>query len=487
MNSTKSFSNIRKICDSILLKNLNEITISNNSLNVIKGHPFHLKLYNEKKTKKFFNVLIYIFKNLVYLFFSTIKNYSSKKLSKRKVDVLLISNLVNINDINKEDFIFSDLEKKFKNSKIKFHKIFINHTNFSKKKILNKIKKKKNISILEFYYTNYKSSYLIFYNQIKYFYLFILLAFRERNNKERKNMLLFIASEFLNLNTKKNLNLFENYKNFIKNLSFNKLLIPYEGYSWERLILKASKDKINNLKCYGYHFSALSKFQHSIFRKVNSVYEPDLIYTTGRFSKNEFEKKINKKIKILGSNRFYKKKIKLNKNNRIQRCLVLPEGILSECLKIFSFSILAAKSHTKMRFIWRLHPTMNFKEILSKMKIASKKDLPKNIYLSEDSFFKDIVSANFCLYRGSTASITSLQNGILPIYLNDKNTSNIDPLYKLKKWKQVINNLNDFNKIINNKKNKKKDLQDKKFAINFSLKYFEKLNTDKLIKDFKIK
>ena len=107
--------------------------------------------------------------------------------------------------------------------------------------------------------------------------------------------------------------------------------------------------------------------------------------------------------------------------------------------------------------------------------------------LSEDSFFKDIVSANFCLYRGSTASITSLQNGILPIYLNDKNTSNIDPLYKLKKWKQVINNLNDFNKIINNKKNKKKDLQDKKFAINFSLKYFEKLNTDKLIKDFKIK
>jgi len=143
MNSTKSFSNIRKICDSILLKNLNEITISNNSLNVIKGHPFHLKLYNEKKTKKFFNVLIYIFKNLVYLFFSTIKNYSSKKLSKRKVDVLLISNLVNINDINKEDFIFSDLEKKFKNSKIKFHKIFINHTNFSKKEILNKIKKKK--------------------------------------------------------------------------------------------------------------------------------------------------------------------------------------------------------------------------------------------------------------------------------------------------------------------------------------------------------
>ena len=38
---------------------------------------------------------------------------------------------------------------------------------------------------------------------------------------------------------------------------------------------------------------------------------------------------------------------------------------------------------------------------------------------------------------------------------------------------------------MNNKKIKEINLKDKKFAVNFSLKYFEKLSTDKLIHDLK--
>ena len=57
---------------------------------------------------------------------------------------------------------------------------------------------------------------------------------------------------------------------------------------------------------------------------------------------------------------------------------------------------------------------------------------------------------------------------------------------RLKKWKKSIVDLNDFEKIINKKiKNLKKNLNDKKFAINFSLKYFEKLNNQLLIRDLK--
>ena len=400
---------------------------------------------------------------------------------------MLISSLVSINNINRKDYIFSDLEKKLTKSKIKFHKVLINHTNYPKNIICNKFIKKNNTTILEFNYTNFKSTFLILFNQIKYFILFLLFSLGEKKNKDIKNILFLAACEFFSLSTKKNLNLFENYKDFLKNISFNKLLLPYEGYSWERLILKASKSKINKIKCYGYHFSGLSQFQHSIFRRLGTEYEPDYIYTTGQFSKNKLEKKINKKIQILGSNRFFKKDTKTIKIYKIQRCLVLPEGIQSECLKIFSFSILAAKKFPNINFIWRLHPAMNFKNILLKMNIFSKKELPKNIYLSKNTFFSDIKAASFCIYRGSTSSITCLQNGILPIYLNDNNTLNIDPLYKLNKWKQVINNLNDLNKIINNKKIKEINLNDKKFAINFSLKYFERLRTNKLIYDLKKK
>ena len=128
---------------------------------------------------------------------------------------------------------------------------------------------------------------------------------------------------------------------------------------------------------------------------------------------------------------------------------------------------------------------MSYNKILSDIGLSSK-ILPNNIILSDKSFFKDIEVGNMCLYRGSTSAITALQNGTLPIYLNDDKSLNIDPLFGLKKWKKSIVDLNDFEKIINKKiKNLKKNLNDKKFAINFSLKYFEKLNNQLLISDLK--
>mgnify|MGYP001162828819 CR=1 FL=1 len=486
MKSKGEFFILKKVCDKILSEKLDLFIISNNSLNLIKGHPFHLSTYNWKTSKKLFKLFYYLIRNFIYLFVSIKKSYfPNKQLKRIFTDVLIVSSLVNINDLNKKDYIFSDLENKFKKAKIKYHKLLINHTDFSKEEIKNKLIKKKNVSILEFNYCDYKNTLLVMYNQIKYFILFLINSMKEKD-KKRKNIFFLSAIEFLNLSTKKNLNLMYNYEIFLKSLNFNKLVIPYEGYSWERLLIKCSKNKKKKLNSFGYHFSAISEFQHSIFRKIGFGYEPDNIYTTGKFSRDEFKKKINCKIKILGSNRFYpKKSIQKKRKKKIINCLVLPEGIKSECLKLFSFSILAAKKFPKVRFIWRLHPSMSSDKIFPIFGYSVKK-LPKNIQLSKNSFFKDVESADLCLYRGSTSAITALQNGTMPVYLNDASTLNIDPLFKLKSWKQSINNLKDFDEIIKGGiKNIKKNTFDKKFAINFSLKYFEKLNYKILLRDLK--
>ena len=52
----------------------------------------------------------------------------------KKVDVLLITSLININHLNRKDYIFFDLENKLKKEKISYHKVFVNHTTYSKKK-----------------------------------------------------------------------------------------------------------------------------------------------------------------------------------------------------------------------------------------------------------------------------------------------------------------------------------------------------------------
>ncbi len=85
---------------------------------------------------------------------------------------------------------------------------------------------------------------------------------------------------------------------------------------------------------------------------------------------------------------------------------------------------------------------MNFEKILPNIGLSIN-NIPNNIILSEKSFLKDIDEANICLYRGSTSAITALQKGILPIYLDDSESLNIDPLFELKKWKRSIKNLND--------------------------------------------
>ena len=50
------------------------------------------------------------------------------------------------------------------------------------------------------------------------------------------------------------------------------------------------KSENKSSKRLGYNFSAITKDQHSMFRKLDKKYEPDLIYTTGKYTKKFFEK-----------------------------------------------------------------------------------------------------------------------------------------------------------------------------------------------------
>jgi hypothetical protein len=67
------FKILKKNCDNILLNNLNNITISNNSLNIIKGHPFHVKIYKKNFLKKASNLVLYILKNIIYFFWQLLR------------------------------------------------------------------------------------------------------------------------------------------------------------------------------------------------------------------------------------------------------------------------------------------------------------------------------------------------------------------------------------------------------------------------------
>ena len=126
----------------------------------------------------------------------------------------------------------------------------------------------------------------------------------------------------------------------------------------------------------------------------------------------------------------------------------MPEGIESECVKLFNYSLLLASTEKNLNFIWRVHPVINIEKILKKLKI-NKFKLPPNVIISNEKYLeKDLAKCKYTIYRGSSAAITALNFGLIPIYLKLKNEPNIDILRSFKKDNNHVKNLNDFLLII---------------------------------------
>jgi len=246
-----------------------------------------------------------------------------------------------------------------------------------------------------------------------------------------------------------NLRLYEQIQFLVKKIKPNNIVTTFEGHAWERIVFLAARTQSPNIKCISYQHTGIFEHSNSIKIKLHSLYNPNLIYTSGSFSKNELQKQKDlSDIEIIevGSPRgLISEKNLIPKNNNKNSCLVIPEGFISECNYLFEFSLKCAYLNPKINFIWRLHPSLSFDMILNGNKKYN--NLPSNIVMSKSSLDKDIMKCKWVLYRGSSAVFKAISFGLFPIYLNLKKQMSIDPLYKMDKFKLAVNctkKLNDF-------------------------------------------
>lgn len=246
--------------------------------------------------------------------------------------------------------------------------------------------------------------------------------------------------------------------NLVCSLRPKAIILTYEGHAWERVVFASVRQAVPGIKCFGYQHAALFRLQHAIRRNLEPEYNPDHIFTTGRIGKAELDSAcgLNKiPVSILGSNRSSFNNIDFNLNNTLSEssespyditCLVIPEGIASECNILFEFSLSCAKVFPNIFFIWRLHPIISFDSLL---KLNPKyKSLPVNIIISKNQIEKDIASSNWALYRGSTAIVQSVLAGLLPIYLKIKEEMTINPLYSIDASQCSVSSVNELEAIL---------------------------------------
>ena len=65
-------------------------------------------------------------------------------------------------------------------------------------------------------------------------------------------------------------------------------------------------------------------------------------------------------------------------------------------------------------------------------------NLPENITLSSNSLKEDIALSTYVLYRGSTVAISAISEGLIPIYVDNGDEQDLDPLYQCSEGKYIV-------------------------------------------------
>lgn len=454
--------------------------LGNNFLFLQSPHPVHMSKYKfvNSRNLNFFFYLSYIFelgKNLtkICLFFFKIifsknyfninKNFYSK--------TIVVSHLTNLNNFKKNiDTQYFGIEKVFGKKKSIF--FYLDHINTSDSKKSSLLKIKKNIFINN-YCTDISTYKKILFNITKEFF-FIFNKIKKNNNFEKK-FYLECAKYLLSLSTVKNIILYYNLEKLIIHNKVKNILITLEGHPYEYLIFLLGN--IHNINVYSYQTSYITKSHYSMFLNIGNNFLPTKILANGKIGYDFLKKKFSpSKVILLGSNK-YKKKITRKKINNFN-ILALPsayEGEASEFIEL-CYRCLQENKNLKIKIIFRLHPQIDKLNFVKKnSKILDKEH---RIKISNTNLINDINLCKFALYRSSSAIVDALQQGLIPIFFNEKKTNfQSDPLWQLKS-KIIVKNYFQLFTVLNNKstQNKREYLE----CINFANNYYKPVNYRKI-------
>lgn len=227
------------------------------------------------------------------------------------------------------------------------------------------------------------------------------------------------------------------------------LFVTWEGHAWERLAFHAARSVNPNIQCIGYQHTVLFPRSHALKRSLGRVYDPDVILTLGDVTRDVLRASEGLRdipIMTYGSHR------RLTTSNwrapdASTRCLVIPEGLESECLTLFDFAVKAATRMPSMQFVIRTHPVLPFSWLASRYQRF--RILPVNMRVSDQAaIIDDFAQSDWALYRGSSAAVHAVLAGVRPIYVERPGELPIDPLFVLKGWRHRVATVEEFGAVV---------------------------------------
>lgn len=210
------------------------------------------------------------------------------------------------------------------------------------------------------------------------------------------------------------------------------LIFTYEGHAWERTAMRLSRQAVPGLRCIAVHHAILAPMQHAMTTRYGAPMDPDAILAAGRPALDWLSQSAGLAglaVDLLGSPRARPATPAPDKLKDGRRCLFLPEGMQSESTFLALAAYDLATARPDLICTIRLHP------LTSRAALSSAeprlREAPLNIDWSppERSLEEDGQHATWAVYRGSSAIISAMTCGAVPVYLGDEPPElRIDPL-----------------------------------------------------------
>jgi len=232
----------------------------------------------------------------------------------------------------------------------------------------------------------------------------------------------------------------------------------YEGHGWEKCAWWGAKDTDGSCRTVGYQHTVVSPASLSLTRPYVGVKErslPDVVLSLGQTTLELMRgghEPYGVKLIPFGSFRRPQDASRPHPPRpSLRTVLVLPEGHFPEPELLFDFAKRVALLLPDHHFIFRCHPILPLAQFCPHLADELQK-FPERFPNIEVSPYK-VIEADFArssavLYRGSSAVLYAVLNGLKPIYLHDVNRRDVDSLSELQGWRECVSSIEEMEQVL---------------------------------------
>jgi hypothetical protein len=246
-------------------------------------------------------------------------------------------------------------------------------------------------------------------------------------SKREKILMIELAIEQLSLESMSQTILLKNIEQIVDQTDAKKMILTYEGHSFETYVANKLKSKFPNLDVSVYQFAPVVPAQNSFFRNLHYLNENIRIFVSG----SQFKENILRRTKlpssaltVIGSRKNSAEKLDFTGRKDVT-VLFAAEGSKDSLIKFMNLAFYSSVQNPGTTFIVRAHPaSADYKLELFK-KVGKH---TSNLYLSRESLVNDLHKATHCVYRSSSVGLEGLLFGVIPIHYAEEINSVLDPI-----------------------------------------------------------